>query len=452
MTVATWAGVVAADLRRHWRHFAAAAFGIVLGVAALVFFLGLGIQVRSLLLDQVVAANLVEVAPRSAGVDLFVLRIDLADDTLNDAELAALKTLDGVARVYPKMRLTVPAMASGGRALFGAGLQTEIVADGVDPSLVREEVGGDFREVDGEVPATPCASDAQCGVDAWCGAGRCRPLIPVVVSPYVIELYNGGFRRAYDLPQINPDALHGLTFEMVFGASSFRRSAVEPVRERMRLVGVSEAAIPLGVTLPLGHVRRLNRSLGSRNAGDRYHSAVLELERRRDLPRVVAAVERLGFEARDRGARRAALATAVVMAVFALVGLVLVAISVAHIMHVFTLVVMVRRREIGVLRAVGARRRDVRALLVGEAAAIGIAAGVLGVAVAVTAGRAADLFAVNQMPDFPFKPETFFAFPPWLVAGAMALALASCVLGALPPAARAVSGDPARALSGSRPS
>jgi hypothetical protein len=439
---------VVADLRRHWRHFAAASVGIALGVGALVFFVGLGVQVRSLLLDQVVNAGFVEVVPRSAGVDLFALRIELADDTLDPAAIEDLEAIGGVAAVYPKMRLTAPAMASGGSALFGAGLQTEIVADGVDPRLVRDDVGGAFREVDGEVPDTPCSSDAQCGVDAYCGGGRCRPLIPAVVSPYIIELYNGGFRRAYDLPKVNPEAFVGMTFEMVFGASTFRRSASPPIRERMRLAGVSDAAIPLGVTLPLGHVRRLNVALGSQADGERYHSAVLELARRRDLPRVVAAAERLGLEVHDRGARRAALATAVVLAVFALVGLVLVAISVAHIMHVFYLVVMVRRREIGVLRAVGAQRGDIRRLLVAEAAVMGFASGLVGVLGALAAAGAADLFAARQVPDFPFKPETFFAFPPWLIVAALVLAVTSCVVGSLPPAARAVAGDPARALAG----
>jgi hypothetical protein len=443
-----WARAVAADLRRHWRHFAAASFGIVIGIAALTFFLALGIEVRGVLLDQVFPADLVEVVPRTAEVDLFALRFDLGSDALDRDALDDLEAIDGVARIYPKMRLVVPAMASGGTAVFGAGLQTEIVADGVDPLLVAADVGGAFREVDGEVPATSCATDAQCGGGAYCRDGRCRPLIPVVVSPYVVELYNSGFRRAYSLPKINPDALDGLTFEMAFGASSFKPSTASPIRERMQLVGVSDAAIPLGVTLPLGEVRRLNAALGGSSAAERYHSVVVELADRQDMARVVAAVEAQGLAVRDRGARRAALVSAVLLSVFALVGLVLVAVAVAHIMHVFYLVVMVRRREIGVLRAVGARRRDIRRLLVAEAVVIGLFAGTVGVVLAAIAGQVADTFAARQVPDFPFKPESFFCFSPWLLGAVLALAVAACVIGALPPAARAASGDPAAALNG----
>jgi hypothetical protein len=449
-----WLRAVTADLFRHWRHFAAASVGIILGVAALTFFLALGLKVRELLLVQVFPADHLEVAPRSADIDLFALRLDLGRDALDASVLTDLASIEGVDAVYPKMRLTVPALASGGDSIFGSGLQTEIVADGIDPDLVADELGDAFREVDGDRTITPCSRDDQCGDQSYCersrsfSGGMCRPYIPVLVSPYVVELYNGAFRRAYGLPKINPDSLIGLTFEMDFGASTFRPSDRPPIRERMRLAGVSDKAIPLGVTLPLGEVRRLNMALDGPETGERYHSAVIEIRSKQSAPGVVDAIERMGLEVRDRGARRAALATAVIMVVLALVGGVLIAVATAHIMHVFYLVVMVRRREIGLLRAVGARRGDIRNLLVAEAAAVGMVAGMLGLAAAVAAGIAADAFAASRVPDFPFKPESFFAFSPWLLVAVLTLAVVACVIGALPPAFRAASGDPSEALAG----
>jgi hypothetical protein len=449
-----WLRAVTADLLRHWRHFAAASVGIILGVAALTFFLALGFKVRDLLLVQVFPENYLEVAPKSADIDLFALRLDLGRDALDAEALSGIASIEGVDAVYPKMRLTAPALASGGDSLFGSGLQTEIVADGIDPELVASEVGDTFHEVASLRQATPCVRDEQCAEGSYCDGSRsfsggvCRPYIPVLVSPYVVELYNGAFRRSYGLPKINPDSLIGLAFEMDFGASTFRPSASPPIRERMRLAGVSDKAIPLGVTLPLDEIRRLNIALDSPAAGERYHSAVIEVRTKDAAPRVIDAVESMGLEVRDRGARRAALAVAAIMAVLVLVGGVLIASAAAHIMHVFYLVVMVRRREIGLLRAVGARRGDIRTLIVTEAAAVGMAAGLLGLIVAVSAGFAADAFAMTRIPDFPFKPDSFFAFSPWLLASVMGLAVVACVIGALPPAFRAASGDPSEALAG----
>jgi len=447
--------VVAGDLLRHWKHFAAASVGIVLGIAALTFFLALGLQVREILMVQVYPADHLEVVPRSIDLDLFALRLDLGRDTLDAAAVEVLASIPGVDAVYPKMRLTVPALASGGVSLFGAGLQTEIVADGIDPELVTAEIGAAFHDVVREGGTHQrCSRDRECGEGSYCdrwntpGEGACRPLIPVLVSPYVVELYNGAFSRAYRMPKINPDALHGLKFEMVFGASTIRPSAAGAMRERMQLVGVSDKAIPLGVTLPLGEIRRINAALDSAAAGERFHSAVLEVRSKERLAEVVEAVEALNLEVQDRGARRAALVTAVVMLVLALVGMALVVVAAAHIMHVFYLVVMMRRREIALLRAVGARRGDIRALLLAEGATVGFWAGLLGIFAARAAGYVADRFSASRVPDFPFKPESFFDFSPWIVGSALALAVLACAFGALAPAARAASGDPSDALAG----
>ncbi len=83
-----WARTVMADLVRHWRHFAAASVGVVLGGAALTFFLALGFQVREILLVRVFPANHIEVAPKAANLDLFALRLNLGRDVLDAAALA----------------------------------------------------------------------------------------------------------------------------------------------------------------------------------------------------------------------------------------------------------------------------------------------------------------------------------------------------------------------------
>lgn len=449
-----WLRAVAADLRRHWRHFAAAAFGIVLGVAALSFFLALGIQVRQVLLGRVFPSDRIEVAPQSADLDLFALRLDLGKDALSDSDLQDLATIEGVSAVFPKMRLTAPALASGGESLFGGGMQTEIVADGIDPALVEDAVGPAFHDPSERGAEQPCTSDRQCGEDAYCeglgsfGSGVCRGFLPVLVSPYVVELYNGAFRRAYHLPKLNPAALEGLTFEMSFGASTFRPSARPPVRRRARLVGVSDWAIPLGVTLPLGEVRRLNEQLDSEEAGRRFHSAVLSVAPQSAVPGVIDAVENRGLAVLDGGARRAAFGTAVVTAVLALAAAVLIAVSAAHIMHVFSLIVVIRRHEIGVLRAVGARKSDVRTLLMTEAAVVGLLAGSAGVSLSLAGAAVADRLAASRIPDFPFKPESLFAFSPLLVAAVVAVGVAACIIGVVPAASRAVAGDPSDALAG----
>jgi putative ABC transport system permease protein len=83
-----------------------------------------------------------------------------------------------------------------------------------------------------------------------------------------------------------------------------------------------------------------------------------------------------------------------------------------------------------------------------EAALIGLSAGGAGVVCALVAGLAVDAAASIVVPDFPFKPESFFQFSWWLIAGSLALAVMAAVAGALIPARRAASASPARVLNG----
>jgi hypothetical protein len=449
-------GSVRDDLRRHWRHVGAGGLGIAMSIAALVFFFALGLGVRNVLLDEVFPIDRIEVHRPGTDLNLLALKLELGKDTIDDATVAELEKISGVAAVYPKMRLLMPAVASGGESLIGAGMQTELVADGIDPALVAETVGETFHD-----PAVapsrigfPCGENQPCPEGTECvGAtafarGECREPIPVIVSEHMVELYNGAFRRAYRLPKVNPDALLGLGLDVSFGASSLRPTGRRVVRDRLTLVGFSDAAIPLGITMPLGFVRRLNHELGPRGAAEDFHSAVLAIDPANAAAEVIEAVEEMGLKVRDGGARRAAALMAVLLTVVGLVGAVVLTISALHVTHVFALLVMIRRREIGVMRAVGASRGDVRLLLLAEAAVAGAAAGTAGILASRLIAWIADRALASAAPDLPFRPESFFSFEPWLVAVALSLAVLSCVLGALAPSIRATNLDPAEVLSG----
>jgi hypothetical protein len=444
------------DLARHWRHVGAGGLGIAVSVTALVFFLALGLAVRGVLLGEVFPVDRIEVHRPSTDLNLLALKVELGKDTLDERTLTMLRGIDGVAAVYPKMRLMVPATASGGESLIGAGMQTELVADGIDPALVADTVGGAFHDpvVENGIESTPCTANDQCPTGTVCvGAsafrgGICREEIPVIVSEHMVELYNGAFRRAYRLPKLNPQALTGLGLDVAFGVSNIRPSGGRFVRERVTLVGFSDAAIPLGITMPLGFVRRLNRELGPDGASEGFHSAVVSIDTTGSAARVVGEIEDLGLEVRDDGARRAAFFTTALLSTVSLVGIVVLSISALHVMHVFALLMMIRRREIGVMRAVGASRSDIRLLLLAEAAVVGLVAGIVGLAGALVLALATDGLLARALPDFPFKPESFFTFEPWLVAAALGVAVLACVLGALTPVIRATTADPAAVITG----
>jgi putative ABC transport system permease protein len=106
-----------------------------------------------------------------------------------------------------------------------------------------------------------------------------------------------------------------------------------------------------------------------------------------------------------------------------------------------------RRREIGLMRAVGASKADIRAIILGEAALIGLVAGAIGIGIALLAGLGFDLVVPRFLPELPFQPESLFEFRWWILAGGVAFSVVFCVLGGFLPARKGARMAPAQALA-----
>ena len=124
------------------------------------------------------------------------------------------------------------------------------------------------------------------------------------------------------------------------------------------------------------------------------------------------------------------------------------ALAVASLAIVNTLVMAVleRRREIGIMKALGASDIDVKKIFFAEAAAMGAAGGVLGVLLGWGIGRVINAGTNMWLARNKFPAENFWFVPWWLVLGAIVFAIAVSILSGLYPASRASKLDPVQAL------
>ena len=479
------------NLRRNRRGSLMSSVGIIVGISALVFFIGLSEGIKEVVLGRVFLIDQVEVIPKRiqlGGFELDGLFGASSADRFTTALTKELEGIEGLSGVYPKMKFTFPASARGGRRFLGKNLQVELIADGIDPGLVKDELATpeSFRDF---LEEESCSAEATCSDGHRCDAGRCVPIdcseeasvctgesycalqepqaagrggarggrrqcelpIPVLLNPQLLELYNGGLSVALGggrrMPKISPGLIVGFHFQGVLGRSVISRGG-KGMSRRLKIVGFSDKAIGIGVTLPLAYVKRFNRTLTSKAAGERYHSIILKIEDQRRFPEIVAAVKERGFELADKtaNAEQAAKILKTIEAVFALVSLIIVGIAALNISQMFYMLITQRRRELGLLRALGASRGDLRQLILLEAALIGLFAGAMGLLVGSGAGALTDWIA-GQLPRFPYKPETFFIYPFWLWSAAVIAAIFFCVIGAFWPANRAAQQEPAEALT-----
>ena len=301
----------------------------------------------------------------------------------------------------------------------------EIVGVGLMPELVGTDAHGAFDD-----------------------PGEGKP-IPVVVNRRLLELYNKVFAPQRGLPTLNDSMLIGFQIPIELGRSYVAGKTLPNATEgSLQLVGFSDRATLAGVSLPLAAVRRINQRFGA--DAESFSSVLLRAHSPDDVSGIAAAVKRMGLELDETERSRAlqiGAAVELVTLALSLLAALITALAAVNTMQAFYASVRERTREIGVLRAVGATRGDVAAVVLAEAAATGLAGGVIGVALARAVALLLDRVARTGLPDFPFKPQTFFHFEAVHMVAGVAVALAAALLGAFLPARAAARLDPAKALT-----
>ncbi|MCC6746418.1 MAG: FtsX-like permease family protein [Deltaproteobacteria bacterium] len=452
--------LVRQNLRRNRKHNILSSIGIVVGIAAFAFFLSLDAGVRKVVLGEIFPVDRLEVIPPKA--TLFGSGVRLDDALVSRLRNPPPEVGARPKAVFAKMKLAFPARGWGGRSFLKRDrdfyFEVSGFCDGVDEAILEGEVQPPFVFEDALSRRKPsrCGAGNSCPEGFFCAwdVYECHPLIPAVISRHMIELYNGSIAATHPglpkIPDFAASLFRGKSFTVELGRSylgSQARQGGQPVHRQFQLVGVSDKAIPLGLTVPIGYVKAWNRRYAGELEATTYSSVVMVVESKRDITALAAHVKSLGFDLAESQGERVGLFITLATILFTLISVIIVGISAINIAHTFMMLIADRRREIGVLRAVGATRGHIRSVVLGEAAVIGFLAGGLGLLIARAAAWTCDWYSAHRVPDFPFKPDTYFVFSPALVLGALGFAVLCCVLGALVPAQQAARLQPAEALA-----
>ncbi len=237
-----------------------------------------------------------------------------------------------------------------------------------------------------------------------------------------------------------------------------------PREKRLRIIGIVETEpaagfggmgrgrllIPLQTaqTLRVAQPTDMRAMLRGANGKTIYDSLTVRVKSPKDVKPVEDAVKAMGF-----GAFSIIDATKNVQLFFTVFDLLLgifgsLALTVASLGIINTLVMAIleRRREIGILKALGAEDRDVQRLFFAEAGVMGLAGGVFGVVLGWLIGKALTLGTNYYLHKQQLPAVDLSSVPWWMAVAAIVFSVLVSLLAGIYPASRAAKLNPVEAL------
>jgi putative ABC transport system permease protein len=249
-----------------------------------------------------------------------------------------------------------------------------------------------------------------------------------------------------------------VTYSATYGALQVlgvaRNPVTQPIDLKLTVVGiVSGNAMPAGAPggmAPYATVRDYWTQLAAANKWKtgQYSTITLLADSGLAVEGLRQRVEALGFQAQTFGDQFRSFEDLLGKLRVALLGLALVALLLAclGIANTMYTAVLERTKEIGVLKALGARARDVLLIFVAEAAVIGLAGGLVGTVVAVGLSRLGNAVVDRLTQSVTGNAFDVFRTDFGVVGIALLLAIVLSTVSGLLPALRAARQDPVRAL------
>lgn len=234
-------------------------------------------------------------------------------------------------------------------------------------------------------------------------------------------------------------------------------------QEKLTIVGISDldpeslrGPLRARVFLPLRFAENLRvmqladlREISRAGGGEPVYSSIsVRVKDPSKIQGVEDAIKKMGFTTFSilDASRSLQQVFKVLYAFLGIFGSLALAVASIGIVNTLVMAILERRREIGIMKAIGASDGDVRKLFFAEAGAMGIVGGIFGVVLGWAIGQVINFGTNIYLKSQSIPPEHFWAVPWWLVAFAIAFAFVVSLISGLYPAGRAARLDPVQAL------
>jgi len=427
--------LAARNMRNARLRNALTTIGIAVGVASLVAMMSLGIGLQRFANHQLMKSGMFQTVFVTSRQD--PRNMDDNADTkpdakpeespaLDDAARAKIAALPGVEEVAPEVRATAEVeYAERTNFTMLAGL----------PWSARDE--DSLEKMKGSFFSSPTAEEAILQRDF---AKKLDANPETLIGKTIVLRYahrQGGGAEGFQIERRQKTfTIVGLLDEQPYGG--------------MRMISRARVFVPTQTALAMDLMQPADTQqlVRSEPAERTYSMLTVRMVSASQAEAVEDAVKKMHFSAYSyldatRSMRRFFAVLDMFLGIF---GSLALAVASLAIVNTLVMAVLERRREIGIMKAIGASDSDVKRIFFAEAATMGLFGGVIGVALGWLIGRAINLGANLYLHRLKMPPEGLLMVPLWLALAAVLFAVLVSIVAGIYPAARAARLDPVEAL------
>jgi putative ABC transport system permease protein len=240
--------------------------------------------------------------------------------------------------------------------------------------------------------------------------------------------------------------------------------SIVPREKKLRIVGIIETEpaagfggfgngrlfIPLDVAAALraAQVTDLRDAVRTSSSKPNYANLTVRAKSPSQVEAIESSIKNMGFSTFSLldATRNLRLFFTIFDLLLAIFGSLALSVATLGIINTLVMAILERRREIGILKALGAADRDVKQLFFVEAGVMGLLGGVLGAGMGWLIGKAVTWGTNLYLQRQNLPPAHVFSVPWWLVLSAIAFAIVVSLAAGLYPATRAARLNPVEAL------
>lgn len=433
--------------------------GVIIGIAALTSMVSFGTGLERNITkdltdnDLFTSLNVFSTNGRNFDRKKDTSKIKIA---LNDSLLDEIRAVPGVQIVYPSVAVPVKLkLDTLIETAYATGIPTTMAA--IKP--YNELSAGKFFSSDSarEIILSPDVL-RKLGLEVMTKAEMVDPGFKkdTLLKPALADTLVG---KEIDLitMTLNTEKLDPLSMMMGGGMNNMVTENVQ----RFKIVGIGATAQKFAgpgmqqVILPLKTTEALNgASIGNamdylegRNGRGSYSSAYVKVDKVQDLDSLKSwlKTKNIPFFAFSDNLEEVKKVFIVLDSILGIVGFISLLVASFGIINTMLMSILERRREIGIMKAVGGSDADIRKIFFFEAGFIGLIGALGGLLLGWLMTRVANLVMNAKIHEFKEKVELFY-FPPWLLIGSVLFAIGVSLLAGMYPAIKASKVNPVEAL------